>query len=107
MDGYRRKGRWYGTIERFAASLEATRVETPGVPALLLKMSLVPINVRDSIGSRGEIIFSNLVSKCHSEDGPIFRPQFLGDKMAFGRFYCRTVGCSPNHPLLLRAGQEY
>jgi hypothetical protein len=38
------------------------------------------VNVRDSIGQRGEAIFQVLLTKFHGRIKPIFRPQFLGDK---------------------------
>jgi hypothetical protein len=56
------------------------------------KMTPVPTNVRDAIGSRGENIFSNLISKFHSEHGPIFRPQFLGEKWPLVDFIVELVG---------------
>jgi hypothetical protein len=35
-------------------------------------MTAVIVNVRDAIGARGEIIFSNLISKFHADrQGPI------------------------------------
>jgi hypothetical protein len=36
--------------------------------------------VSDAIGRRGEAIFVVLMTEFHSARGPIFRPQFLGDK---------------------------
>ena len=36
--------------------------------------------VSDAIGRRGEAIFVVLMTEFHSTRGPIFRPQFLGDK---------------------------
>lgn len=36
--------------------------------------------MRDALGQRGEAIFTVLMTEFHGPYGPIFRPQFLGDK---------------------------
>ena len=36
--------------------------------------------MRNALGPRGEAIFYTLMTEFHSDEGPIFRPQFLGDK---------------------------
>jgi hypothetical protein len=59
--------------------------------------SLLP-NVRDALGQRGEIIFSTLISKFHSEQGPIFRPQFLGDKWPTVDFLVELLGVRGSRP---------
>ncbi len=36
--------------------------------------------IQDAIGDRGQYIFGSLITKFHSESGPLFKCQFLGDK---------------------------
>jgi hypothetical protein len=36
--------------------------------------------MRNALGPRGEAIFYTLMTEFHSDAGPIFRPQFLGEK---------------------------
>lgn len=38
------------------------------------------VNIKDSIGQRGESIFYVLMTRLYGRTVPIFRPQFLGDK---------------------------
>ncbi|MBE9236895.1 DUF4365 domain-containing protein [Anabaena aphanizomenioides LEGE 00250] len=48
--------------------------------------------MRDALGQRGERIFEVLITKFHSDDGPIFKPQFLGDKWQYVDFIVELVG---------------
>ena len=36
--------------------------------------------IQDAIGDRGQYIFGSLITKFHSESGPLFKCRFLGDK---------------------------
>lgn len=48
--------------------------------------------MRDALGQRGEAIFTVLMTEFHSQAGPIFRPQFLGDKWPCVDFILELVG---------------
>jgi hypothetical protein len=48
--------------------------------------------MRDALGQRGERIFEVLITKFHSDDDPIFKPQFLGDKWQYVDFIVELVG---------------
>lgn len=61
-------------------------------------MTVVLANVRDALGQRGENIFFNLISKFHSDQGPIFRPQFLGDKWPTVDFLVELLGAGTTTP---------
>jgi hypothetical protein len=62
-------------------------------------MAAVIVNVRDAIGARGEIIFSNLISKFHADrQGPIFRSHFLGDKWPSADFIVELIGARETTP---------
>jgi hypothetical protein len=47
--------------------------------------------MREALGRRGEAIFFVLMTEFHSDDGPIFRPQFLGDKWPYVDFIVELV----------------
>jgi len=61
-------------------------------------MSLVSPNVRNALGQRGETIFFNLISKFHSNQGPIFRPQFLDAKWPTVDFIVELLGAGVTTP---------
>ena len=42
--------------------------------------------MRAALGQRGEWLFNLLITEFHSDDGPIFKPQFLGDKWQYVDF---------------------
>jgi len=48
--------------------------------------------MRNALGQRGEAIFTVLMTEFHSESGPIFKPQFLGDKWQHIDFIVELVG---------------
>jgi hypothetical protein len=48
--------------------------------------------MRDALGERGEALFKLLITEFHSDDGPIFKPQFLGDKWQYVDFIVELVG---------------
>lgn len=48
--------------------------------------------MRDALGQRGEAIFIVLTTAFHSNSGPIFKPQFLGDKWQYVDFIVELVG---------------
>lgn len=48
--------------------------------------------MRDALGQRGEAIFTVLMTEFHSHAGPIFKPQFLGDKWQYVDFFVELVG---------------
>jgi len=48
--------------------------------------------MRDALGQRGEAIFIVLMTAFHSNSGPIFKPQFLGDKWQHVDFIVELVG---------------
>ncbi|NEP12601.1 MAG: DUF4365 domain-containing protein [Symploca sp. SIO2C1] len=48
--------------------------------------------MKDALGQRGEAIFTVLMTEFHSESGPIFKPQFLGDKWQYVDFIVELVG---------------
>ncbi|AFY47903.1 hypothetical protein Nos7524_2050 [Nostoc sp. PCC 7524] len=54
--------------------------------------------MRDALGQRGEAIFTVLMTEFHSHAGPIFKPQFLGDKWQYVDFIVELVGCSQSVP---------
>ena len=49
-------------------------------------------------GARGEAIFYVLMTEFHSEAGPIFRPQFLGDKWPTVDFIVELLGAGSGVP---------
>lgn len=54
--------------------------------------------MRNALGARGEAIFYVLMTEFHSEAGPIFRPQFLGDKWPTVDFIVELLGAGPGVP---------
>lgn len=54
--------------------------------------------MRDALGQRGERIFEVLITKFHSDDGLIFKPQFLGDKWQYVDFIVELVGAGSYIP---------
>jgi hypothetical protein len=54
--------------------------------------------MRDALGARGEAIFYVLMTAFHSEAGPIFRPQFLGDKWPTVDFIVELLGADAGVP---------
>ncbi len=56
---------------------------------------MIDRQIRDQIGSRGEVIFSWQISAFHGPTGSLFRPHFLGDKWPFADF---IVECYDNGP---------
>jgi hypothetical protein len=48
--------------------------------------------MRDALGQRGEAIFIVIMTAFHSNSGPIFKPQFLGDKWQYVDFIVELVG---------------
>jgi hypothetical protein len=48
--------------------------------------------MKDALGHRGEIIFMVLMTAFNSDDCPIFKPQFLGDKWQYVDFIVELVG---------------
>jgi hypothetical protein len=47
--------------------------------------------MRNALGLRGEAIFTVLMTTFHSNSGPIFKPQFLGDKWQYIDFIVELV----------------
>lgn len=56
----------------------------------------MPVN-QDAIGARGEAIVTNLLTRRHGRDGPLFRPQFLGEKYPAIDFSVELVGVAGDH----------
>lgn len=54
--------------------------------------------MRNALGARGEAIFYVLMTEFHSEAGPIFRPQFLGDKWPTVDFIVELLGAAGGVP---------
>ncbi|MBE9057420.1 MULTISPECIES: DUF4365 domain-containing protein [Sphaerospermopsis] len=54
--------------------------------------------MRDALGERGEAIFKLLITEFHSAAGPIFKPQFLGDKWQYVDFIVELVGAGSYIP---------
>ncbi|AFY33571.1 DUF4365 domain-containing protein [Calothrix sp. PCC 7507] len=54
--------------------------------------------MRDALGQRGEAIFTVLMTEFHSQAGPIFKPQFLGDKWQYVDFIVELVGNGQSVP---------
>ena len=54
--------------------------------------------MRNALGARGEAIFYVLMTEFHSEDGPIFRPQFLGEKWPTVDFVVELLGAGSAVP---------
>jgi hypothetical protein len=54
--------------------------------------------MKDALGQRGERIFEVLITKFHSDAGPIFKPQFLGDKWQYVDFIVELVGAGSYVP---------
>ncbi|MEA5579300.1 DUF4365 domain-containing protein [Anabaena sp. UHCC 0451] len=54
--------------------------------------------MKDALGQRGERIFEVLITKFHSDAGPIFKPQFLGDKWQYVDFIVELVGAGSYIP---------
>jgi len=54
--------------------------------------------MRDALGQRGEAIFTVLMTEFHSHAGPIFKPQFLGDKWQYVDFIVELVGAGKSVP---------
>ncbi|MEC4815030.1 MAG: DUF4365 domain-containing protein [Scytonema sp. PMC 1069.18] len=54
--------------------------------------------MRDALGQRGEAIFIVLMTEFHSNSGPIFKPQFLGDKWQYVDFIVELVGNTTSIP---------
>lgn len=48
--------------------------------------------MKDALGQRGEAIFTVLITKFDSDSGPIFKPQFLGDKWPNVDFIVELAG---------------
>jgi len=55
-------------------------------------------DISDAIGRRGEAIFVVLVTKLHPGRGPMFRPQFLGDKWPVADFLVELEGARQQIP---------
>jgi Domain of unknown function (DUF4365) len=56
------------------------------------------MQMRDALGQRGEAIFIVLMTAFHSNLGPIFKPQFLGDKWQYVDFIVELVGAGTSIP---------
>lgn len=54
--------------------------------------------MKDALGARGEAIFEILITEYHSSAGPIFKPQFLGDKWQYVDFIVELVGADSYIP---------
>lgn len=54
--------------------------------------------MRNALGARGEAIFYVLMTEFHSAAGPIFRPQFLGEKWPTVDFIVELLGTGPGVP---------
>jgi hypothetical protein len=54
--------------------------------------------MRDALGRRGESLFDVLITEFHSDDGPIFKPQFLGEKWQYVDFIVELVGAGSYIP---------
>jgi hypothetical protein len=54
--------------------------------------------MKDALGQRGERIFEVLITKFDSDAGPIFKPQFLGDKWQYVDFIVELVGAGSYVP---------
>ncbi|MEH2378022.1 MAG: DUF4365 domain-containing protein [Nostoc sp.] len=54
--------------------------------------------MKDALGQRGEAIFTVLMTEFHSNAGPIFKPQFLGDKWQHVDFIVELVGSDKSVP---------
>ena len=54
--------------------------------------------MQDALGARGEAIFYVLLTEFHSDAGPIFRPQFLGDKWPTVDYVVELLGADPAVP---------
>ena len=52
------------------------------------------INVRDSIGQRGESIFYVIITRLYDRNFPLFQPQFLGDKWPIADFIVELANYS-------------
>ncbi|MBI1927986.1 DUF4365 domain-containing protein [Candidatus Poribacteria bacterium] len=48
---------------------------------------------RDAIGQRGESIFYVIITRLYGRSGPLFRPQFLGDKWPTVDFIVELTNC--------------
>jgi hypothetical protein len=56
------------------------------------------MQMRDALGQRGEAIFTVLMTEFHSNAGPIFKPQFLGDKWQYVDFIVELVRSEKSVP---------
>jgi hypothetical protein len=54
--------------------------------------------MRDALGRRGESLFDVLITEFHSDAGPIFKPQFLGEKWQYVDFIVELVGAGSYIP---------
>ena len=54
--------------------------------------------MKDQIGQRGESIFSVRITEFHLNRGPLFRPQFLGDKFPFADYLILLEGAGVTRP---------
>ena len=54
--------------------------------------------MRDAVGQRGEAIFYVLMTEFHGSAGPIFRPQFLGDKWPSVDYIVELQSAGPTTP---------
>ena len=54
--------------------------------------------MKDALGQRGEAILTVLITKFHLVSGPIFKPQFLGDKWQYVDFVVELVGAEQHIP---------
>jgi len=52
---------------------------------------------RNAIGVRGEAIVTNLLTRRHGRDDPLFRPHFMGDKYPTIDFFVELVGAAGSH----------
>lgn len=52
------------------------------------------INLRDSIGQRGESIFYVIITRLYERSFPLFQPQFLGDKWPVADFIVELTNYS-------------
>lgn len=54
--------------------------------------------MKNALGDRGEGIFKVLITEFHSNAGPIFKPQFLGEKWQYVDFIVELVGAASYIP---------
>lgn len=48
--------------------------------------------MKDALGQRGEALLITLITKFNPDRGPMFKPQFLGDKWQYIDFFVELIG---------------